>query len=68
MFGLAARLSVPVFAHVRSMGSVEPNSALEAVQEVVANVAATGASLHIMHIASSCLRQTPACLDDIAGR
>jgi N-acyl-D-aspartate/D-glutamate deacylase len=67
VFGLAARRSVPVFAHVRSMGSVEPNSALEAVQEVVANVAATGASLHIMHIPSSCLRQTPACLEVIAG-
>ena len=64
---LAARRSVPVFAHVRSMGSVEPNSGLEAVQEVVADAAATGASLHIMHIASSCLRQTPVCLEVIAG-
>jgi N-acyl-D-aspartate/D-glutamate deacylase len=67
MFELAARRSVPVFAHVRSMGSVEPNSSLEAVQEVVADAAATGASLHIMHIASSCLRQTPICLGVIAG-
>ena len=67
VFGLAARRSVPVFAHVRSMGSVEPNSALEAVQEVVADVAATGASLHIMHIPSSCLRQTPACLERHRG-
>jgi dihydroorotase len=37
------------------------------VQEVVADAAATGASLHIMHIASSCLRQTPICLGVIAG-
>ena len=67
MFQLAARRSVPIFAHVRSMGSIEPNSSLEAVQEVVANAAATGASLHIMHIASSCLSQTPVCLEVIAG-
>ena len=67
VFELAARRSVPVFAHVRSMGSVEPNSSLEAVQEVVADAAATGAPLHIMHIASSCLRQTPVCLEVVAG-
>jgi dihydroorotase len=67
LFQLATRRSVPVFAHVRSMGSVEPNSSLEAVQEVVADAVATGASLHIMHIASSCLRQTPVCLEIVAG-
>jgi dihydroorotase len=67
VFELAARRLVPVFAHVRSMGSVEPNSSLEAVQEVVADAAATDASLHIMHIASSCLKQTPVCLEVIAG-
>jgi N-acyl-D-aspartate/D-glutamate deacylase len=62
VFALASRRSVPMFAHVRSMGSVEPNSSLEAVQEVVADAVATGASLHIMHIASSCLRKSPVCL------
>jgi dihydroorotase len=67
VFALASRRSVPMFAHVRSMGSVEPNSSLEAVQEVVADAVATGASLHIMHIPSSCLRQTPVCLELIAG-
>lgn len=67
LFRLAARNSVTVFAHVRSMGSVEPGSGLEAVQEVVADAAATGASLHIMHVPSSCLRQTPLCLEVIAG-
>ena len=67
LFELAARRSVPVFAHIRSMGGVEPNSGLEAVQEVVADAVATGAPLHIMHIASSCLRQTPVCLEVVAG-
>jgi N-acyl-D-aspartate/D-glutamate deacylase len=67
LFRLAARRSVTVFAHVRSMGGVEPDSALAAVQEVIADAAATGASLHIMHVPSSCLRETPLCLELIAG-
>lgn len=67
LFRLAARHSVTVFAHVRSMGSVEPDSGLAAVQEVVANAAATGASLHVMHLPSSCLQQVPLCLELIAG-
>ncbi len=67
LFRLAAGHAVTVFAHVRSMGSVEPDSGLATVQEVVANSAATGASLHIMHIPSSCLQQTPSCLEVIAG-
>lgn len=67
LFQLAAERSVPVFAHVRSMGAVEPHSGLEAVQEVIADAAATGASLHIMHLPSSCLGQTPTCLGLVAG-
>jgi N-acyl-D-aspartate/D-glutamate deacylase len=67
LFELAASRSVPVFTHVRSMGSVEPGSGLEGVQEAVANAAATGASLHILHITSSCLGQTRACLEVVAG-
>jgi dihydroorotase len=49
------------------MSGTEPDSSLEAVQEVIADAAATGASLHIFHITSSGLRQTPVCLDMIAG-
>jgi N-acyl-D-aspartate/D-glutamate deacylase len=67
LFNLAARRSVTLFAHVRSMGSVEPDSGLAAVQEAVADAVATGASLHIMHVSSSCLRQTPQCLEVIGG-
>ena len=67
IFQLAARRGVPIFAHVRSMSGVEPDSSLEAVQEVIADAAATGASLHVFHITSSGLRQTPVCLEMIAG-
>jgi N-acyl-D-aspartate/D-glutamate deacylase len=67
LFELASRRAVPVFAHVRFMGGVEPGSGLEAVQEVLANAASTGASLHILHVPSSCLGQTPVCLEAIEG-
>jgi N-acyl-D-aspartate/D-glutamate deacylase len=67
VFQLAAQKKVPVFAHIRNMSEKEPESSLDAVQEVLADAAATGASLHIMHIASSCLGQTPVCLQIIAG-
>jgi dihydroorotase len=67
IFQLAAKRKVPIFVHVRSAGMIEPGSSIEAVQEVLANAAATGASLHIVHITSSGLRQTAACLEMIEG-
>lgn len=63
VFQMAARWKAPVFTHVRSMG-------MDAIQEVVADAAATGASLHIVHINSSSLRDLPAVLEliDSAAR
>jgi N-acyl-D-aspartate/D-glutamate deacylase len=46
---------------------VEPGSALEALQEVIANAAASGASLHVVHLTSTCLRNTAKCLQMIEG-
>jgi N-acyl-D-glutamate deacylase len=40
----AAERRVPIFVHVRSSGEAEPGSSVEAVQEVIANAATTGAS------------------------
>jgi len=40
---------------------------IDALQEVIANAAATGASLHIVHITSMGIRQTPICLRMIEG-
>jgi N-acyl-D-aspartate/D-glutamate deacylase len=65
VFQLAAKRKVPVFVHVRSTGEQEPGSSLESIQELIANTAATGSSLHILHIASSGLRQTAVCLQMI---
>jgi hypothetical protein len=40
---------------------------LDATQEVIANAATTGASLHIVHVTSTGLRQTDVVLDMIRG-
>ena len=67
LFQLAAEEGVACFTHVRSHGAVEPGSALEAMQEVIADAAATGASLHIVHVTSTGLVQTPDCIRLIDG-
>jgi N-acyl-D-aspartate/D-glutamate deacylase len=67
MFRLAAERHVPVFTHVRSSGSIEPGSSIESIGEVIGAAAITGASLQIVHVNSSCLKDAPECLDMIAG-
>ena len=67
VFELAARRKALAFIHMRSAGEVEPGGSIDALQEVLANVAATGASLHIVHIGSMGLRQTPRLLSMIDG-
>ena len=67
VFELAARRKALAFIHMRSAGEVEPGGSIDALQEVLANVAATGASVHIVHIGSNGLRQTPRLLQMIDG-
>ena len=67
VFRVAAARRVPVFVHVRSSGRLEPGSSIESVGEVIAASAVTGASLHIVHINSSCTADAPECLRMIAG-
>jgi N-acyl-D-aspartate/D-glutamate deacylase len=67
MFRLAAERRVPVYTHVRSSSRVDPGSSIESVSEVIAAAAITGASLHIVHINSSCLRDAPECLSMVDG-
>ena len=67
MFRLAAERGVPVYTHVRSFGSSEPGSDIESVSEVIAAAAISGASLHIVHINSTCLRDAIECLSLVAG-
>jgi dihydroorotase len=60
LFEFAAEEGVPIYTHVRSMG-------VSAMQEVVANAVATGASLHIVHMNSSSLWDWRTNLDLILG-
>jgi N-acyl-D-aspartate/D-glutamate deacylase len=67
MFRLAAQRRLPVFTHVRSSGRKEPGSSIESVSEVIGAAAVTGASLHIVHINSSCGVDGMECLALVAG-
>jgi N-acyl-D-aspartate/D-glutamate deacylase len=67
MFRLAAERRLPVYTHIRSNGKLEPGSSIESVSEVIGAAAITGASLHIVHINSSCGAQALDCLGLIEG-
>ncbi len=67
MFRVAAERKLPVYTHMRSAGRVEPGSAIASAEEVMGAAAITGASLHIVHINSTCLRDSLECLSLIAG-
>ncbi len=56
IFQLAAEMKALVFSHVREPGILS-------IQEVIANAALTGASLHIVHINSMALGQIQLALD-----
>ncbi len=66
VFQLAASRKVPVYVHLRSAGPVEPGG-IDALQEVMGDAASTGAPLHVVHITSTELRQTPLALAMIHG-
>jgi N-acyl-D-aspartate/D-glutamate deacylase len=67
MFRVAAERKLPVYTHMRSFGRIEPGSAIESVEEVVGAAAISGASLHIVHINSTCLLDSLECLSLVEG-
>lgn len=67
MFRLAAAHKLPVYTHIRSFGRTEPGSDIEAVEEVIGAAAISGASLHIVHVNSTCLQDTLECISLIEG-
>jgi len=67
MFRLAAQRRMPVYTHVRSAGRIEPGSSIESISEVIGAAAVTGASLHIVHLNSSCGPDGLECLALVAG-
>ena len=60
VFRFTADANTVIYTHVRAMG-------ISAIQEVVANAASTGASLHIVHANSSSLWEIEQNLDIIGG-
>lgn len=67
IFRVAAARKLPVYTHMRNAGRVEPGSAIAAVEEVIGAAAITGAPLHIVHINSTCLRDSLECISLIEG-
>jgi N-acyl-D-aspartate/D-glutamate deacylase len=67
MFRVAAERKLPVYTHMRSAGRVEPGSAIQSVEEVIGAAAITGAPLHIVHLNSTCLRDSLECISLIEG-
>jgi N-acyl-D-aspartate/D-glutamate deacylase len=67
LFQLGSDRHVPVFVHMRGNTGLPEDGAIPSVQEVVADAAATGVSLHIVHLTSSGGRQTANCLKIIEG-
>jgi N-acyl-D-aspartate/D-glutamate deacylase len=67
MFAVAAQYGASVHVHLRYAGVKEPASGLAALEEVIAAAAASGAPLHVVHVTSMGLRDTPELLAMIAG-
>ena len=66
IFYMAAKWKRPVFVHMRDAGTATPGI-FESLQEVVGNAAASGASLHIVHLGSMAEKKTPEALRMIEG-
>lgn len=67
IFRVAAERNLPVYTHMRSAGRVEPGSAIQSVEEVIGASAISGAPLHIVHVNSTCLKDSLTCLSLIGG-
>lgn len=64
-FVLSVKYSALNDVHMRFLGTVEPGSGMEGLQELIADAVASGASLNVVHITSVGLRDTPKLLDFI---
>src|SRR5579871_996659 len=66
VFRFANEHKAVLYVHMRNSGPAEPG-AIDSLQEVLADTAGSGASLHIVHITSTALRETDLSLEMIAG-
>ena len=67
VFRVAAAKNASVHVHLRHAGLKEPTTGLVGVEEVIAAAAATGAPLHVVHITSMGLRNTPQLIAMVRG-
>jgi N-acyl-D-aspartate/D-glutamate deacylase len=67
VFKVAAAHRASVHVHLRYNGLIEPATGLAAIQEVIGDAAATGAPLHVVHITSMGMRETPRLLEMVHG-
>jgi len=65
MFRVAARFGASCHVHMRNAGLREPASSVQALEEVIAAAAITGAPLHVVHIQSTGGQATPKLLQMI---
>lgn len=66
MFRVAARYGASCHVHLRNAGLKEPASSTQALEEVIAAAAITGAPLHVVHVHSTGGKNTPKLLQMIA--
>ena len=67
IFRAAAKYQASVHVHLRYAGMLEPATGLNALEESIAAAAITGAPLHVVHVTSIGLRDTPLLLAAIEG-
>jgi len=67
IFQTGAAYGVTSFVHVRHASLSVNSGSIDAAQEVIADAAAAGASLHIVHVTSTGLSDTPVVLEMIEG-
>jgi N-acyl-D-aspartate/D-glutamate deacylase len=67
VFKVAAAYHASVHVHLRYSGMKEPTSGLAGIEEVIAAAASTGAPLHVVHITSMGLKDTPRLIAMVEG-
>ena len=67
MFKVAAEYEASCHVHLRGKGHKEPSNSIEALEEVLAVAAITGAPLHVVHLNSTGMRAVPQLLEMISG-
>ena len=65
LFRVASRYGASCHVHMRHAGAKEPSSSVQALEEVIAAAAITGAALHVVHIHSTGGPATPKLLQMI---